>query len=100
MRKNLRGMVAFGAACATSPCCTPFLVPIILTVLAGTPVAFGITHNFVWVYGGLTAVSIIGFVLAYRWLWHPAAKQPHLVRPIDIPTLPIVTGDNQHANPK
>lgn len=58
----------FIVACFTSPCCTPLFVPIILALLAGTPVAVWLGQNAGWVYGGLTLISAISFVLALRWL--------------------------------
>ena len=56
MPKNLRGIFMFGIACVASPCCTPFVVPLLRVLLAGTPVAFWINQNLGWVYGGLTVV--------------------------------------------
>ncbi len=79
-----------GVACITSPCCTPLVVPAMLALLAGTPVAVWLAHNVGWVYGGLTLVSLISLVLGLRWIWgrlvlHPPAENrrsdrsiPHL----------------------
>jgi hypothetical protein len=91
-------MVMFGIACAASPCCTPFIIPLLLVLLAGTPVAFWINQNLGWVYGGLTVVSILSFVLAFRWLRKPTISQPTLLRPMDIPIISTTTGDQPHAN--
>jgi len=98
MPKNLRSSIMFGVACAASPCCTPFVVPLLLVLLAGTPAAFWINQNLGWVYGGLTVVSIISFTLAFWWLRKPATKQPALLRPMDIPIISTVTGDQPHVN--
>jgi hypothetical protein len=67
-RKSLwhrtRGGLMFAVACIASPCCTPLIVPLALALLAGTPVAAWLGHNLGWVYGGLTLLSVVSFVLA------------------------------------
>ena len=66
LRGKIRSGVLFGVACLTSPCCTPLYVPLLLVLLAGTPAAVWLSANVGWVYGILTIVSIIAFVLALR----------------------------------
>jgi hypothetical protein len=44
-------------------------------LIAGTPVAALLTAHIGWVYGGLTLISVVSFVLALRWL-----KQKQIVR--------------------
>jgi predicted MFS family arabinose efflux permease len=39
-----------------------------LALLAGTPLAVWLSANIGWVYGGLTLLSIISFVLGFRWV--------------------------------
>ena len=73
---KIRGGVLFGVACLTSPCCTPLYVPLVLVLLAGTPVAAWLTHYLGWVYGGLTLVSVISLVLGWRWLGQGTTSQP------------------------
>lgn len=51
-------------ACLTSPCCTPLLVPLLLFLLAGSPVALWLTAYVGWVYGALTVVSLLSLGLA------------------------------------
>lgn len=68
MWQKIRGMVMFIVACIASPCCTPLIVPTVLALLAGTPVAVWMGQNLGWVYGGLTILSVISFVLAFRWM--------------------------------
>ena len=68
MWKKIRSGVMFGIACVASPCCTPLIVPLGLSLLAGTPVALWLSANVGWVYGGLTLLSIASFVLVYRWM--------------------------------
>lgn len=98
MLKKLRGIVMFGIACAASPCCTPFVVPFLLLLFAGTPVAFWMNHNLGWVYGGLTILSIISFALAFRWLRTQPKSQSQLVRPLDIPIIHTTTGEQPHVH--
>lgn len=64
---RMRGGVMFGVGCLLSPCCTPLIVPVILSLLAGTPMAALLGQYIGWVYGGLTLFSVVSFVLAYRW---------------------------------
>lgn len=85
--KTVRGWLMFGVACLTSPCCTPLIVPLALALLAGTPVAAWLGQNLGWVYGGLTLLSAVSFVVALRWLNKPKSSQPNTVRPSDIPVI-------------
>lgn len=68
MWKKVRSGVMLAIACITSPCCTPLIVPLILALLAGTPVAVWLGQNVGWVYAGLTLISIISLVLGLRWM--------------------------------
>lgn len=68
MWQRIRGGVMFVIACIASPCCTPIIVPIVLALLAGTPAALWLGQNLGWVFGGLTLLSVVSFVLALRWL--------------------------------
>ena len=75
MWQKIRSGVMFVIACVASPCCTPLIVPLGLALLAGTPVAVWASANLGWVYGGLTLLSVVSFVLAFRWLGQkPASK--------------------------
>lgn len=93
MPKKIRGSIAFALACAASPCCTPIIIPALVLALAGTPFAFWINQNLGIVYGALTLISIISFVLAYRWLRPPSNHQPKIVKLADIPVLSPSKGD-------
>lgn len=66
--QKMRSGVMFVVACFISPCCTPLIVPVILSLLAGTPIAVWLGQNIGWVYGGLTLLSAVSFVLAFRWM--------------------------------
>jgi len=68
MWKEIRSGVMFGVVCIASPCCTPIIIPIVIALLAGTPVAVWLSANIGWVYGGLTMLSIISLVLGFRWM--------------------------------
>jgi hypothetical protein len=68
MWKKIRSGVMFVLACVASPCCTPLIVPLGLALLAGTPVAIWASAHLGWVYGGLTLLSIVSFVLGLRWM--------------------------------
>ena len=96
---NRRGIAAFLLACFTSPCCTPLIVPLILALLAGSPVALWISQNLGWVYGGLTLVSILSFVLALRWLNRPKPAQPSPIHLSNSPVMPMpsLKGDQPHV---
>lgn len=66
--QKVRSGVMFAIACIASPCCTPLIVPVILSLLAGTPIAVLLGQNLGWVYGGLTLLSGVSFVLGWRWM--------------------------------
>ncbi len=68
--------VLVGVACLTSPCCVPLIAPIILGVLAGTPLAIWFASHMAWLYAGLTLVSAVSFFLAWRY----ATQKSSLVR--------------------
>jgi hypothetical protein len=78
--KTMRGGVAFAIACIASPCCTPLVVPIILALLGGTPVALWLTQHIGWVYGGLTLVSVISLALGLYWIRQKSASHSGLRR--------------------
>lgn len=68
MWKRVRGGLALGVACLASPCCTPLIVPVALSLIAGTPLAVLLSQYIGLVYGGLTLLSFVSFVLAWRWM--------------------------------
>jgi len=73
--QKIRAGLMFGLACVTSPCCTPFMVPLGLALLAGTPAAVWLTHYLGWVYGGLTLVSVVSLILGLHWLGQKKSLQ-------------------------
>jgi hypothetical protein len=90
----IRTAIAFTVACITSPCCTPLIVPIVLTMAAGSPFALWLGANLGWVYGGLTFVSLLSFVLALRWMNKPKPKKNNLIA---ISSIPINEGEKAHG---
>jgi hypothetical protein len=62
-----RSALMLGIACLTSPCCTPILVSMALTLLAGTPAAVWIGQYTWWVYSTFTLVSLVSLVVGVRW---------------------------------
>lgn len=61
-RKTIRAAIAFIIGTITSPCCIPLIVPIILALLAGTPLAVWITEHLGWVYAILILISVTSLV--------------------------------------
>ena len=86
MWKKIRSGLMFGVACITSPCCTPIIVPIVLALLAGTPLAVWLSAYIGWVYGGLTLLSVISLVLGFRWMRQKnaskASKPKAIIQPM------------------
>lgn len=76
MWQKIRGGVMFVIACIASPCCTPLIVPVVLALLAGTPAALWLGQNLGWVFGGLTLLSVVSFVLAFRWMGKGGNRRP------------------------
>ena len=60
-------LVVWGViACLASPCCAPLLVPLVLTLIAGTPVAIWLTSMLGWIYGVLTLVCLLSIFFVFR----------------------------------
>lgn len=66
--QKLRGGAMFAVGCVLSPCCTPLLVPLGLALAAGTPFAVWASLNIGLVYGALTLLSIVSFIVGWHWL--------------------------------
>ena len=66
---KMRSGLMFGIAVIASPCCAPLIVPLVLALLAGTPIAVWLSYNTGWAYGALTLISITSLVLSLRWMW-------------------------------
>ena len=72
--KSIRSGAAFALACVASPCCTPLVVPILLALLGGTPIALWLTQHIGWIYGGLTLISVISLALGLHWMRQKSAS--------------------------
>lgn len=70
--RRMRSGVLFALACLTSPCCTPLMVSLVLSLLAGTPAALWLTQHGGWIYGVLTGISLLSAVLGLYWMRNPA----------------------------
>jgi hypothetical protein len=96
--ESLRGGVMMGVACLTSPCCTPLLVPLFLALIAGTPLALWLNHYLGWVYGGLTLISIVTFLLGMREFGRRISARSALIPSTTISITPVLGETNPHAN--
>lgn len=78
--QNMRSGVMFAIACIASPCCTPLIVPAMIVLLGGTPIAVWMGHNLGLIYGVLTVLSIISLALVVRWMKkdHPQRTLPDI----------------------
>ena len=85
---KIRSGFMFGIAVIASPCCTPLIVPVVLVLLAGTPIAAWLSYHLSWVYGGLTMISIISFVLGFYWMRRKMFTKPAA---LDLSTNPVKT---------
>jgi hypothetical protein len=75
--KSLWGIGSLAVACLVSPCCAPLWVPVVLSLLAGTPLAVFLSASLGWVYAGLTILFLLSLFLGWRWL-----RQSNLLRPL------------------
>jgi hypothetical protein len=64
---RIRSGVMFVIACIVSPCCTPLYVPLLLALLAGTPIAVWLATHIGWLYAALTLLSILSLIVGLRW---------------------------------
>lgn len=65
--KRVAGVGGLAFACLASPCCAPLYVPVILSLLAGTPIAAELSGYIGWIYAAFTALSVVSFVIG-GWL--------------------------------
>lgn len=97
MGQKLRTGFMIGVACITSPCCTPLIVPLVIALLAGTPIAWWISQNLGLVYGGLTLISIMSAVIVFRRVSKPTLSKSTPLHPTSISPLSPVEGTRSHA---
>ncbi len=97
MGHRLRTGFMVGVACLTSPCCTPLIVPLVIALFAGTPIAWWISQHAGWVYGGLTLISVMSAVIVFRRISKPALSNASPYSTSIAPLAPV-EGARSHAN--
>jgi len=65
---KIGGIGSLLVACLLNPCCAPLFVPLLLALLAGTPLAAFLAQYLGWVYAGLTVLSLLSLYMAWHWL--------------------------------
>lgn len=98
MEHPIRTGLLVGVACITSPCCTPLIIPLVIALFAGTPLAWWISQNVGWIYGGLTLISILSFAMVFRRMGKRSPSKPTSIYPNVIPVIPPVESTHSHAN--
>lgn len=73
--RKIRAGLLLGVGCLTSPCCSPLIVPAVLALLAGTPLAVFLAQYIGWVYAALTLVSLLSLFFGVRALWAKQSAQ-------------------------
>lgn len=66
--QKIRSGTMFILSLITCPCHLPITMPLILALLAGTPLAVWMTKNTGWVYGGMTLLFIFSLALGFVWV--------------------------------
>lgn len=66
--QKIRSGTMFIISLITCPCHLPITMPLILALLAGTPLAVWMTKNTGWVYGGMTLLFILSLASGFRWV--------------------------------
>ena len=83
--QKIRGglMIAFSAI--TCPCHLPVVLPLLASLLAGTPAAILIAKYTGWVYGIMTVLFALTLGLALQWTNQPTAAEcdPQLSNPVN-----------------
>jgi hypothetical protein len=65
--QRVRSGLMLGTACAAG-CCAPLFLPLISSLLAGTPVAVVLSQYAGLVYGALALITAVSLALAWRWM--------------------------------
>jgi len=66
--QQIRSGVMFVLSAITCPCHLPIVLPLVLALLAGTPVGVWVTQNVGWVYGGMTLLFFGSLALGFHWI--------------------------------
>ena len=79
--QQIRSGVMFVLSAITCPCHLPIVLPLVLTLLAGTPVGMWITQNVGWRYGGMTILFFVSLALGLHWTGRgDATREPGSAR--------------------
>jgi len=66
--QRVRSGVMLVVGVLTSPCCTVLFVPLVLSLLVGTPAAVWVGQHSGLLYGALTLVSIVSLGMGIYWM--------------------------------
>lgn len=66
--QKIRSSTMFIISFITCPCHLPSTMPLVLALLAGTPLAVWITQQSGWVYGIMTGVFLLSLALGFIWM--------------------------------
>lgn len=72
---HIRSGMMGALAVISCPCHLPLVLPIVLSILAGTPISIWITQHVGWVYGGMAIVFLVSLLLTLRWMGKPTATE-------------------------
>ena len=65
--QKIRSGAMFVISAITCPCHLPITLPLILVLLAGTPLAVWIIQHSGWMYGIMTGVFLLSLALGFLW---------------------------------
>ena len=93
---NMRSTVMFAVSALTCPCHLALALPLLLPLLAGTPLAVWLTQYTGWVYGTLALIFLLSLTLALRWSRQPSAmhcvpKSLAVQKPVEMVAIPEVS---------
>lgn len=95
--RKIRSGTMFVISFITCPCHLPITMPLLLVLLAGTPVAVWLTQHVGIVYGGMTLLFFVSLALGFRWMSQPAAEcDPKLPNTVKRPVIQIAPKGVEH----
>ena len=66
--QKIRSGAMFVVSFATCPCHLPITMPLVLVLLAGTPLAVWVTQHSGWVYAVMAGVFLLSLALGLIWM--------------------------------